>query len=121
MENLHKLQKNTSMDKGEKSVAKHLDRYGIEYIREKTFNKCKRVKKLRYDFYLPKYNMCIEYDGKQHFYPQYNFGNIEEYEEIIKRDKIKNEFCEENKIFLLRISYKDFSNIDKILDDLFSL
>lgn len=57
--------------------------------------------------------MCIEYDGIQHFEPL--FGEIE-FEETIKRDKIKSGYCEKNNIKLLRINYTNFENIPKILE-----
>lgn len=70
-------------------------------------------KKLFFDFYLPDYNICIEYDGQQHFNPicfggkKYKDLSIKTFENTIKRDSIKNIFCEKNNIKLLRISYKD--------------
>jgi hypothetical protein len=36
--------------------------------------------------------------------------------EVIRRDKIKTDFCKKNGIHLLRISYKDFKNIESILE-----
>ena len=34
-----------------------------------------------------------------------------------KRDKIKNEYCKNNNLNLLRISYKNYKDIEKILDE----
>ena len=37
------------------------------------------------------------------------------YLEQHKRDKIKNDFCKLNNIYLLRIPYTEFENIENIL------
>ena len=56
--------------KGEKEVKKYLNKHNIIFKRQKTFDDCKNPetnRKLKFDFYLPDYNICIEYDGRQHF------------------------------------------------------
>lgn len=76
--------------------------------------------KYRYDFYLPDYNLIIEYDGEQHYMPV-NFGqnDIKRMEEKLKitqeHDKIKNEYCEKHNINLLRIPYWEKQNIETII------
>lgn len=64
-------------------------------------------------------NVAIELDGEQHFKP-INFGGSntnESFEERIIRDNIKNAYCDDNNITLIRIPYWDFNNIDKILSE----
>ena len=61
-------------------------------------------KLLFFDFYLPDYNTLIEYDGRQHYEIAFNQGE----EKLIlqkKYDKIKNKWCKNNKIILIRIPY----------------
>ena len=58
--------------------------------------------------------MCIEYDGKQHFSQYDFFGGEEGFETIKKHDNIKNEFCKNNNIKLLRIPYN--SNVSMKLE-----
>ena len=41
----------------------------IEFKKEKKFKDCKDKYQLPFDFYLPQYNLCIEFDGEQHFNP----------------------------------------------------
>jgi len=78
--------------------------------------------KFRYDFYLCDYNLIIEYDGEQHYMPV-NFGDNDpiKMEENLKRvqehDRLKNKYCEENNISLLRIPYWEKYNIDKLIHD----
>lgn len=100
---------------GAEKIIKLLNDNKVEHIMEKTFEGCVDVGKLRFDFYLPHINTCIEYDGKQHFFPYNDFGGVSSFEDRVKKDEIKNNFCIENNINLLRISYKDFKRIEEIL------
>ena len=108
--------------KGERLVAKILDFYNIKYIRQKSFSDLKDKRLLYFDFYLPEYNYCIEYDGEQHYKVSRFFKDKEEAYKLLidnqRRDKIKNEYCISNNIPLLRLTYKD-SDADvksKIID-----
>jgi hypothetical protein len=56
---------------------------------------------------LPNKNLCIEYDGKQHFKPIKYWGGQKSFDLTKKRDKIKNEYCKKNNIILIRFGYKD--------------
>ncbi len=84
----------------------------IKYKREQKFKKCKNKRELPFDFYLPEKNLLIEYDGSQHFYPKFKEENLTK---IQLNDKIKNRFCKENKIRLVRINFKENKDIEKIL------
>ena len=100
--------------KGEDAIEVWLMFNDIKYEQQKKFEGCEYIKSLQFDFYLPEFNLCIEYDGKQHFQPIKFFGGIKAFKELIIKDEIKNRFCQENNISLLRISYKD--NIIKTLE-----
>lgn len=76
--------------------------------------------KLPFDFYIKKYNLCIEYDGEQHFIKKSFNMDEEEFLLIKKRDEIKNNFCKKNKINLIRIHFTEQKNIDNILKDYFN-
>ncbi len=102
--------------KGEMEVRKWLESKNIEFLREKMFNGCINDRFLRFDFYLPKNNICIEYDGIHHFKSVGRFGGIEELRKVRIRDSIKNEFCSEIGIKLIRINYEEFNKINEILD-----
>lgn len=91
--------------KGEKIISDYLNNLNIEYEKEKKFYNFSKY--IEFDFYLPKYNMCIEYDGIQHFEPVVHFGGKDRYDKQIKFDIMKNNFCKNNNINLIRISYKD--------------
>lgn len=98
--------------RGEDKISDILNKKGIAYEREKRFDGCKGKKKLPFDFYLNDFNILIEYDGIQHFKPSFN---EKEFKNIIINDEIKNKFCAENNIKLIRIPYWDFDNIETIL------
>lgn len=93
--------------KGEREIKILLDEYKINYIKEYSFIDCKLINKLRFDFYLPEKNTCIEFDGEHHFRPIEYYGGEVEFKKIIKRDKIKSDFCKKNNINLIRVRYDD--------------
>lgn len=93
---------------GERIVEGILKDHGIPFSTQYTFNNCKNVFSLRYDFaiiYDDKILFLIEYDGKQHYEPIDWFGGQESFETTKRRDNIKNEYCKKNKIPLLRLPY----------------
>ena len=96
-----------SESKGEKEISKYLKYHNVFYISQKKFLNCKDIKTLVFDFYLPNINTCIEYDGRQHFISNEFFGGISRLKNQQKKDKIKNEYCLNNNIHLIRINYKD--------------
>lgn len=111
------------MSKGETIIYDYLKQNNIEFIKEATFKDCKDKQPLPFDFYIPNKNICIEYDGIQHFQPV-NFGgdatNDKIYQQFLitqKHDQIKNSYCLQNNISLIRISYKDKNNIQQILSN----
>ena len=108
--------------KGEEKVANFLNKNNIKNIPQHTFSDCFYNEKgsLRFDFYLPEMNTIIEYDGKQHFEPVDFAGKGKEwaekqYKECVKKDAIKNRYCFEHNIRLIRIPYWNIDSIDVIL------
>ena len=111
-----------NMSRGEEKIKNFLDSLKISYERQYKFENCKDIKQLPFDFYILHKNMCIEYDGEQHFIPV-RFGKNETELQIMekftaqqKRDQIKNEYCEKNNIMLIRIPYTEYQNIENILN-----
>ncbi len=94
--------------KGEITIRNYLIEKKIVFTPQKRFNDCRYILPLPFDFYLPDYNICVEFNGHQHYLSNHNFGSKNnEYEKIIFRDKIKLDYCLINKIPLLVISYKE--------------
>jgi hypothetical protein len=96
--------------KGESMISIFLDKNKILYEFQKSFNGCVNKLPLRFDFYIPKYNICIEYNGEQHYKPVKYFGGVKNLEYNRKKDKIKQEFCANNRINLLIIKYDESVN-----------
>lgn len=105
--------------KGEKAVSFWLDKMNILYEPQKRFPDCKDIKPLPFDFYLPEYNICIEYQGQQHYESIEYFGGKSKFESQIKKDNIKKEYCQQNNIFLFEIPY--YLDLDEELIKLYNL
>jgi hypothetical protein len=102
---------------GELKISNFLDNKNIKYEMGKKFPECKNILPLKFDFYIPFYNLCIEYDGEQHFRPIKYFKGDIRFDNSKKLDEIKNKFCFESNINLLRIPYYDFKNIEIIINN----
>lgn len=109
--------------KGENSIASYLIKNNIQYTIHKTYDDLLGIKggKLSYDFYLPFFNMLIEYQGEQHERPVEIFGGEEQFKTQQEHDNRKREYAKKNNIELLEIWYYDFKNIEKILSNRFLL
>ena len=96
--------------KGERKIIETLSKLKINFIKEKTFDWSNSK---RYDFFLPEYNLIIEYNGIQHYKEVPNFFlPLKEQQEI---DKWKKEQAKKHGIDYFIISYLDFNDIEKIL------
>lgn len=101
---------------GEKIINNILNSLKYDFIKEKTFKNCIYNGRLRFDFYIPELNCLIEFDGIQHF-QKINYHKFDKWYNARKiKDTIKNKFCLENKIPLLRISYKEYKFIPVIIE-----
>lgn len=73
------------------------------------------IEKLRFDIYFPKYNIAVEYNGQQHYYPVDFFGGQEQFSKQQNADAYKAQLCKINncKLFVLKYDYTeaDFSNL----------
>lgn len=105
---------------GEVSIYQYAKRNNINYEPHYKISDCKYYGILEFDCALfdnkgiLKY--IIEYDGQNHFREISIYGGKKGLLEIQERDKIKNQFCRENKISLIRIPYWERHNIDEILN-----
>jgi hypothetical protein len=104
--------------KGEKRIKDYLNLQYIYYNEQKEFNGLLGLgnKNLSYDFYLPRYNLLIEFQGVQH--EKYILGfhkSKKDFQKQVEHDKRKREYAQTNNIKLLEIWYNDFENIEFIL------
>lgn len=106
--------------RGEHTISYYLSKLGITFIPQKTFENCKDKRLLPFDFYIPKYNCCIEYDGTSHYQAnKYGSWNTEDnIKKTQEHDLIKNNFCMKEHINLIRIPYWELNDIneDYLLD-----
>ena len=106
------------MSKGEDYLVAIFRKEKITYEREKTFSDLlgKHGTPLRFDFYLPKFEINIEYDGEGHFQQVSKFGGRSGYMVAAERDRRKNSYCLAHHIPLYRIPYWELHNIHSLSD-----
>lgn len=102
-----------TMSSGEIKISLLLKKMNVNFINQyriKDFNA-----RASFDFAIFNENNnllgLIEYDGEQHFHPVDYFGGEEKFKLQQERDQKKNNYCKENNIKLIRISYQDFDKI----------
>lgn len=100
---------------GEQKISQILKENNILYEREKTFSTCifpDTQRLAKFDFYLPDYNILIEYDGIQHFViGNGQYDNPEKFKITQEHDKFKDQWCKDNNITLIRIPYTKYNNL----------
>lgn len=96
----------------ERTVRLLLTEQGIDFVYQKKFS---WLGLLSLDFYLPKYNVAIECQGKQHFEPVEHFGGEKGFEISSQRDKLKLELCKEHDVQI--IYYSDEEGYSTFLDE----
>lgn len=106
----------TIESKGERKIREILDNNNIEYIREKRFSDCifpdtKYV--ARFDFYLPAYNIAIEYNGQQHYFVGTGmYDSSHKLRTTQEHDKIKMQYCKDHNIKLICIPFTEYDKIN---------
>lgn len=104
---------------GIQNILSFLNKNDIDYKLEYKFTDCKNINSLPFDIFIPELNTVIEFDGEQHYH-EGAFGNdVLDLMNIKYRDNIKNIYCHENNITIIRIPYWDITNIENILKQFF--
>ena len=98
--------------KGEKKINAILKSFGIDFEKQKTFSGCVDKIPLRFDFYIPSLDMCIEYNGVQHYSVGCGWNTEEKLLNTKRHDNIKRVFCSSNNIILLTVPYTLFHYLD---------
>jgi hypothetical protein len=98
---------NCNTSKGEDKVKQILRNLDISFKQQHTFEMLIDKRKLKCDFFVPQFNLVIEFNGRQHYEPVNRFGGNKGLLETQRRDKIKREYLKENNIKLLEIHYLD--------------
>ena len=101
-----------------------MNRNGIEFERNKKFPECRRIRPLSFDFYIPRINTLIEYDGRQHYLSPFFSEKMskKKADGILlsqkESDKIKGKFARKVHINLVRIKYTKINQVEEILGKL---
>jgi hypothetical protein len=113
---------NRYSSKGTIEIERCLNDLNLKYEREVSFEECKRIRPLYFDFLVYSNNkkddyILIEFDGELHYRPfdkNYN-SNKTKFDEQKERDAIKDKFCKDYNIPLIRISYRKSNKIESII------
>lgn len=110
------------VSKGERKVRSCLFSMGISFETEKEFDNLinpDTKANLRFDFYLPEYNAVIEYDGSHHHTSnsKYHKGCKKSFIKQKKKDYIKDKYCKDNKIYMLRLDGSHYNKIASIIKE----
>ena len=100
---------------GEVKIRHYLDENNIDYCQEHWFSDCRDINPLPFDFYLPELSTIIEFDGRQHFQETDYFSYS--LEKTKMHDEIKEQYCKDNGLNLIRIPYTKINHINSILDE----
>lgn len=111
----------SNISKGEYAIKHYLEANNIQFYMQFRFYDCRTTVPLPFDFYLPSFRLCIEYDGEGHYQPiRRGTMSNEQAQELLnnikRRDQIKTIYCDDNGIKLIRIPYWEFNNIRSILN-----
>ena len=101
----------TMNSKASQLLKRLFQQVNISVVEEKKFDDCRNPmteRHLPFDFYIEKTNTLIEIDGEQHFIPVKQWGGEKKLKETKYRDYIKDKYCIENNINLIRVSLLDF-------------
>ena len=102
----------TMQSQGELKIAKILTNLNIKFLEQEPLKNSKQ----RFDFFLPDYQIAIEYNGSQHYIFSPFFHKTEEgFLKYKERDMKKQQYCIDNNIDLLIISYLQDNDIEKII------
>ena len=95
---------------GEKKIFDFLIKNDLKHNKEHTY----KGHKYRYDFYVYKLNILIEYDGRQHYLAN-SWGGIEGLVKQVANDRAKDELAKDKGVPLIRIPYTKYDELEDFL------
>lgn len=109
-----------NMSVGENKIIDFMEKYNLIYTRQKTFTDCRDKLPLKFDIFDETNNIAIEFQGEQHYFPvDFETNNPQkanrQFEELQKRDAIKQKYCIDNNITLICIPYYERNNVENYL------
>src|ERR1035437_1251938 len=106
--------------RGEK-ITNNFLKNNFVFERQNTFDDCRNIRILYFDFWLSEHNVLIEFDGQQHFESKEWFGGEEAFVKRQINDAIKTKYAKDNNIPLLRIHYKDIEKTEFLIREFLAL
>lgn len=103
--------------KGEEKIEEYLNKNNIMFESQKKFSDLRNKLPLSYDFYLPDYNLLIEYQGQFHDGTTLMVDKEKYFERQKINDDLKRDYAKNNNYILLEIWYYDFDKIDSLIDE----
>lgn len=100
---------------GEHTINTFLLEHDIKYVHQKKFKNLKHKKLLPYDFYLPEYNLLIEYQGRQHYEVSKSSIFQKDIADLKYRDSLKRNYAINSGFNYLEINAQKVSDIEKII------
>jgi len=106
--------------KGEKFINRWLRMNRLEFQTEYSFPNLtsRKGRVLRFDFAVfekGELKTLIEYDGGHHFKHVEGWQTKEQFKTVQRHDKLKNHYCKDNNIELLRIPHWKFDKLNEVL------
>lgn len=97
---------------GEHTIYTFLLEHDIEFTYQKRFIELKDKSYLPFDFFLPKYNLVIEYHGRQHFETSQSSMFRKHLPDIQRRDALKEAFAKNTGLEYLQIAVQKINEIE---------
>lgn len=89
----------------ENIISNYLKSQGYVFESQKKYEDCRGNKNpLPFDFFIPIFNLCVEYNGEQHYYVIPKWGQ-DKFEKTQRHDRIKKDYCLDNGINFLEIPF----------------
>lgn len=103
--------------KGEREIETVLLKNNIAYESEYKFEDCLNNRVLPFDFFISN-DILLEFDGEQHFKENHRFNKKRGFQYRKLNDEIKNSFCRDSDLKLIRIPHWESNNIEYILENI---
>lgn len=106
--------------RGEKIIASFLDRNNIKFTSQMYFSNF-NIGIHYFDFYIPDYNLLLEFNGIQHYeFNEHFHKDLDNFEYRKQKDAIKKEAALKDGFNYVSIKYTLINNLDSILNYIFN-
>lgn len=100
---------------GEHTIYSLLLQYDISFVYQKRFDNLRDKAQLPFDFYLPEFNLAIEFHGRQHFAISKSSMFKKDFANMQRRDKIKRQYTRAKGMEYLEIETPEVEKIEQAI------